>query len=137
MKNPVLEYIQKILTEVGIPEDQLKMLSEHIFIRSLEKTLPEIVSPTEMDEFANIANTLDVTKFNEFMSKLPTGKFQGIFVLKLQETFKSLFESILSELNPDEKNEFISKLQKIANQELTAQLKDVTPEEFLKRISQQ
>jgi hypothetical protein len=136
MTNPVLEYIQKILTEVEIPEDQLKMLSEHIFIRSLEKTLSEIVSPAEMDEFTSIANTQDVTKFNEFMSKLPIGKFQGIFVLKLQETFKSLFESILSELNPDERNEFISKLQKIANQELTAQLKDVTPEEFLKRISQ-
>ena len=135
MNNIILDYIKRILLDLGSPEEEVQAISEHIFLITLEKTLPEVVTKDEIDKFVNFVNSKDELGLNSFIASLPQQKFQSIFIIKLQDTLKSFFETILTEFNEVERKDFLDKFQKLVTEESLTKYKDLAPNDFLKSIS--
>ena len=135
MNNIIVEYIKNILLQLGAPEDEIQETANQIFLLTLDKTLPEISSQEDINKLSELIKAKDETGINNFLAALPTSKFQSIFFIKLQDTLKSFFETVLVEFNEEELADFMVKFQNLVNEESIGKYKDLSPDEFLKTIS--
>lgn len=135
MNNAIITYLSNIFTKTGLPTEEVQSYAEQMFLITLSDAISEVATPDEISRLETLIQSKDEEGVNSFLLSLPSNKLQPIFIVKLQDNLKSFFESIMKELDENEKADFVKKLEQIANTESLSQYKDMNPEEFLKSIS--
>ena len=135
MNNTVITYLSNIFKHIDVPEKDVQLYAEKMFVITLDNTLAEVATAEQISQFKELIKKNDEQGMNSLLLSLPSDKLQPVFIVKLQDNLNSFLAAIADGYNEVERADLIQKLEKLASAESLNQFKGMAPDEFLKGIS--